>query len=310
MRLVFMGTPDFASRALEELLERGHEIAAVYTRAAKPGGRRGLELVPSPVQKLAQDRGLSVFTPRTLRDPAAAETFRSHDAALGVVVAYGLILPRAILEAPLFGCVNLHASLLPRWRGAAPIHRAVMAGDARTGAYVMKLDEGLDTGPVAEPPVSIDIGENDTTGDIHDRLAERGARLLADCVGRLAEGDLSFAPQADAGVCYAQKIEKSERRVDWSRPAREVHDHIRGLSPFPGALAAFGSGEKAEPVKVLRSVLAAGSGAPGEALDDRLTIACGEGAVRLTELQRAGRGALPADAFLRGFPAPAGSFVR
>lgn len=310
MRLVFMGTPDFATASLSEVLARGHDVAAVYTRAPKPGGRRGLETVPSPVHALALRHGLLVRTPTSLRNAEAHEQFQALAADVAVVVAYGLILPREILAAPAQGCLNLHASLLPRWRGAAPIHRAVMAGDSRTGVYVMQMEEGLDTGPVVEPARILDIGPDETTGDLHDRLAAAGASALSAALDSLEVGALRFTPQSDEGVCYARKIEKSERPIDWTRPAREVHDHIRGLSPFPGAIFSIDLGQGLEQVKVLRSHLAAGAGEPGTTIDDRLTVACGEGAVRLVELQRPGRGRLDAASFLRGVKVEAGVRLR
>jgi methionyl-tRNA formyltransferase len=310
MRLVFMGTPAFAAVALAEVLAQGHEVVAVYTRAPKPGGRRGLEAVPSPVHALAAEKGLPLFTPVGLRSEEAQAEFRSHAADAAVVVAYGLLLPRPILDAPLRGCLNVHASLLPRWRGAAPIHRAIMAGDRRTGVYVMRMDEGLDTGPVVEPPRSVPIGENETTGEVHDRLAAAGAAALCDALDRLSRGALVFTPQPAEGVLYAPKIDKAERPIDWSRPAAVVHDHIRGLSPFPGATFEAAVGGRTEIVKALRSRLAGGGGEPGAVLDDELTIACGEGAVRLLELQRAGRGRLDARSFQRGARIPAGARLR
>lgn len=309
MRVVFMGTPDFAAPALERIVERGHEIIAVYTRAPKPAGRRGLMEVPSAVHATAARLGLPVLTPSTLRKPEAADIFRSHQADVAVVAAYGLLLPLPILEAPLYGCVNLHASLLPRWRGAAPIHRAVMAGDARTGVTLMRMEEGLDTGP-AGPNEQIDIGENDTTGDVHDRLAGLAAALVARALPELERGELVFTPQPDEGVTYARKIDKSECPIDWSRPAKAVHDHIRGLSPFPGAYFEVDLGRGPERIKVLESRLAEGEGPPGVALDDRLTIACGSGAVRLSSLQRAGKQRMSAEVFLRGASLPAGAIVR
>ncbi|MEP9352698.1 methionyl-tRNA formyltransferase [Xanthobacter sp. KR7-65] len=304
MRIVFMGTPDFAVPTLSEIVGRGHEVVAVYTRAPAPAGRRGLDLTPSPVQAVAERFGLPVFTPKSLKGEAAADAFRAHDADVAVVVAYGLILPQAILDGPRLGCLNLHGSLLPRWRGAAPIQRAIMAGDRETGVAVMRMEAGLDTGPVGLVE-RIPIGPDMTAGELHDRMMVLGADLMARALAALERGGLAFTPQPEAGVAYAAKIEKAETRIDWSRPASEVHDRIRGLSPFPGAWFPFGPDEAR--VKVLRSRLAEGSGAPGEALDDRLTIACGSGAVRLTELQKAGKQAVAADAFLRGNAVPAGS---
>ena len=297
MRIVFMGTPDFAVPTLSEIVGRGHEVLAVYTRAPAPAGRRGLDLVPSPVHKVAESFGLPVLTPKSLRDPAAADIFRSHEAEVAVVVAYGMILPPDILAMPELGCLNLHGSLLPRWRGAAPIQRAIMAGDAETGICVMQMEAGLDTGPVGLVE-RMPIGRDTTAGELHDAMSMLGADLMGRALAALGRGGLAFTPQPEAGVTYAAKIDKDETRIDWSRPAREVHDHIRGLSPFPGAW--FALGPEAARVKVLRCTRGEGSGAPGTVLDDALTIACGEGAVRLVELQKAGGKPMPAAAFLNG----------
>ena len=295
LRLIFMGTPDFALPALTELVERGYDIAAVYTRAPKPAGRRGLDLQPTPVEQEARRLTLPVLTPTTLKTPEAQTTFRAHGADAAVVVAYGLLLPKPILDATPLGCFNIHASLLPRWRGAAPINRAIMAGDAESGVTIMRMDEGLDTGPTAMAD-RIPIDADMTAGELHDALARIGAMLMPRALGALERGTIEFKPQGEAGVTYADKISKNETRIDWSRPGKPVHDHIRGLSPFPGAWFEAESTR----VKVLRSTLAQGSGAPGTVLDDQLTVACGEGAVRLLELQRAGRQAMKAEEFLRG----------
>jgi len=304
MRIVFMGTPDFAVPTLSEIVGRGHDVAAVYTRAPAPAGRRGLDLTPSPVHQVAERFGLKVLTPRSLRGEEAAAEFRGHGADVAVVVAYGLILPPAILQAPALGCLNLHGSLLPRWRGAAPIQRAIMAGDRETGVAVMQMEAGLDTGPVGLVE-RIPIGPDMTAGDLHDRMMVLGADLMARALAALERGGLGFTPQPEEGVVYAAKIEKGETRIDWSQPASAVHDRIRGLSPFPGAWFPLGPDEAR--VKVLRSTRAEGTGAPGEALDDRLTIACGSGAVRLLELQKAGKQPMGADAFLRGNSVPSGT---
>jgi len=307
LRLIFMGTPDFAVPTLAEIVGRGHDLAAVYTRAPKPAGRRGLELQPTPVEREARRFGLEVLTPATLRTPEAQQAFRAHKADAAVVVAYGLILPKPILDAVPLGCFNLHASLLPRWRGAAPIHRAIMAGDAETGAMVMKMEEGLDTGPVAMAE-RLTIAPDATTGDLHDELARRGAGLMVQALSALERGTLTLTPQPECGVEYAAKISKDETRIDWSKPWCEVHDHIRGLSPFPGAWFELpDEGGRPVRVKVLRSTKGEGRGTPGTVLDDALTIACSDSAVRIVELQRAGGKAMAADEFLRGTPLAAGT---
>jgi methionyl-tRNA formyltransferase len=294
MRLIFMGTPDFAVPALIEIVGRGHEVAAVYTRAPKPAGR-GMELQPTPVEREARRFGIPVLTPKTLRTDEALAEFRAHKADAAVVVAYGLILPVPILEAVPLGCLNLHASLLPRWRGAAPINRAIMAGDAESGVCVMRMAEGLDTGPVALRE-AIPIAPDMTAGELHDALASLGARMMPVALGALERGTLQLTPQPEEGVTYAAKIDKSETRIDWAKPWKAVHDHCRGLSPFPGAWFEL-AGQR---IKVLRTTKGEGSGAPGAVLDDRLTIACGEGAVRLLDVQRAGKQPMQAGDFLRG----------
>jgi methionyl-tRNA formyltransferase len=306
LRLIFMGTPDFAVPALVELVEHGHEVAAVYTRAPKPAGR-GMAQQPSAVEREARRLGLPVLTPKTLRTDEAAAEFRAHKADAAIVVAYGLILPRPILEAAPLGCFNLHASLLPRWRGAAPINRAIMAGDATSGVMVMKMEEGLDTGPIAlaqRVPIAPDM----TAGELHDALAPLGADLMVRALVALERGTLRFTPQAADGVTYAAKIDKGETRIDWTKPWKEVHDHCRGLSPFPGAWFEL-PGQSAR-IKVLRTTQGEGSGAPGTVLDDRLTIACGDGAVRLLEIQRAGKQPMKAEDFLRGTPVAPGTMLR
>jgi methionyl-tRNA formyltransferase len=298
LRLVFFGTPAFAVPTLTEIVGQGHEVAAVYTQPPRAAGR-GLGARKSPVHIAAEQFGLKVETPLRLKTPGEAERFAALHAELGVVVAYGQILPRSFLEAPVHGALNLHASLLPRWRGAAPIERAIMAGDTETGIMVMRMEAGLDTGPVAMAE-RVAIGPDATAGEIAERLSHLGADLMVRAVAALSRGVLHFTPQAEEGVTYARKIEKGETRIDWSQPARVVHDHIRGLSPDPGAWFEADLGKGAERVKVLRSTLAEGSGAPGMLLDDALAIACGSGAVRLVELQRAGRQPLKAAEFLRG----------
>ncbi len=303
MRLIFMGTPDFAVPALIELAARGHEIVAVYTRAAKPAGR-GMDLQPSPVEREAQRLGLAVHAPKTLKDDAAVEIFRAHKADAAVVLAYGLILPKLVLEAPRLGCFNVHASLLPRWRGAAPINRAIMAGDAETGVTIMKMDEGLDTGAMAMAERT-PIGADMTAGELHDALSRLGADLMLRALAAAERGSLTLTPQPQAGVTYAEKISKNETRIDWAKPWKQVHDHIRGLAPFPGAWFEL-DGVR---VKALRSTKAEGSGKAGTVLDDRLTVACGNGAVRLALVQRAGKQPMSADEFLRGTPVRAGTSV-
>ncbi len=304
LRLIFMGTPDFAVPTLLALVAAGHDVAAVYTRAAKPGGRRGLELVPSPVEREATKLGIPVLTPASLKTLDAQAQFAAFNADAAVVVAYGIILPKAVLAAPRLGCFNVHASLLPRWRGAAPINRAIMAGDRDSGVTIMQMDEGLDTGAM----VLIDrlpIGADMTAGDLHDALAALGADAMPRALAAAERGTLIATPQPEAGVIYAAKISKDETRIDWAKPAAQVHDHIRGLSPFPGAWFELGGAR----VKVLRSTRGDGSGAPGTTLDDRLTLACGDGAVRLVQIQRAGAKAMMADEFLRGTPVARGTVV-
>src|SRR5712691_5847443 len=303
LRLVFMGTPDFAVPTFAAIVGHGHDVGAVYTRAPQPAGR-GMELRPSPVEREARRLRIPVLTPKSLRPPEAQEAFRAHRADAAVVVAYGLILPKPILDAPPLGCFNLHASALPRWRGAAPINRAIMAGDCETAVVVMKMAEGLDTGPMAMAE-RIAIGPDMTAGELHDELARLGADLMVRALGAMERGSLQLTPQPEAGVTYAAKIEKDETRIDWRRPGKAVHDHIRGLSPFPGAWCEIAGAR----VKVLRSTKVAGAGAPGTVLDDRLTIGCGDGAVRIVELQRAGKQAMKADEFLRGVPLAAGTVL-
>jgi methionyl-tRNA formyltransferase len=307
LRLIFMGTPEFAVPTLLEIVGRGHEIAAVYTRAPKPAGR-GMDLQPTPIEREARRFGLEVLTPSTLRTAEAAAAFRAHGADAAVVVAYGLILPPAVLAAVLLGCFNLHASLLPRWRGAAPINRAIMAGDRETGVMVMKMDAGLDTGPIAMAQ-RVPIGPDMTAGELHDVLAPLGADLMVRALGGLERGALTFTPQGAASVTYAPKIDKAETRIDWTRPWPAVHDHCRGLSPSPGAWFEVAAGAP-QRVKVLRTTRGEGSGAPGTVLDDRLTIACGEGAVRILELQRAGAKPMKAEEFLHGARLNPGARVR
>ena len=305
LRVVFMGTPDFAVPTLSEIIGQGHEVVAVYTRAPAAAGR-GMTLKPSPVHRLADGFGLPVLTPPTLRTAEAAEAFRDHAADVAVVVAYGMILPKAILEAPPLGCLNLHASLLPRWRGAAPIQRAILAGDTETGVAVMRMEEGLDTGPVGMME-RVAIGPDMNAGELHDRLMTLGADLMVRALAALSRGALSFTPQPEEGVTYARKITNEEALIGWQRPARAVHDLVRGLAPVPGAFFTADLGRGPERVRVLRTALAAASGPAGALLDPEGTVACGEGAVRLVQVQPAGKPAMPAGDFLRGRRLAAGA---
>jgi methionyl-tRNA formyltransferase len=308
LRLVFMGTPDFAVPTLLELAAHGHEIAAVYTRAPKPAGR-GMREQVTPVEREARRLGLAVLSPKTLRTPEAAVAFRAHRADAAVVVAYGLILPQAILDGTRLGCFNLHASLLPRWRGAAPINRAIMAGDTASGVMVMKMDAGLDTGDVAMAE-RVAVADTMTASDLHDALAKVGAALMVRAIEALERGELKLTPQSDDGVTYAAKIEKDEARIDWTKPACEVLRHCHGLSPFPGAWSEVELDGQPVRLKILRCELAPGRGAPGEVLDGTLTVACGDGAIRIRELQRAGKQPMTADVFLRGTRLAVGSRLR
>jgi methionyl-tRNA formyltransferase len=300
LRLIFMGTPDFAVPCLSELLVEGHDVAAVYSQPPRKAGR-GMSEKPSPVHAFAAEAGLPVLTPRNFRSAKAQEQFVALDADVAVVVAYGLILPRAVLEAPRCGCLNIHASLLPRWRGAAPIQRAIMAGDAETGVMIMRMEEGLDTGPICmseRVPISPDV----TAGELHNELATRGAKLIASALRLLETEGLECAPQSGQGVTYAAKISNEETRIDWTQPAAEVHNRIRALSPYPGAWFEALLAGRPERVKALRSVLVPGRGEPGQVIDGMLTVACGQGAIQLTQLQRAGRKPMASAEFLRGFP--------
>src|SRR5581483_9929685 len=299
-----MGTPDFAVPTLAEIAA-SHDVVAVYTREPQPAGR-GLALKPSPVAEQAGRLKLPVFTPKSLKGADAAETVRAHGADAAVVVAYGLILPKAILDVFTLGCFNVHASLLPRWRGAAPIHRAVMAGDRESGVTIMQMDEGLDTGAIAMAQ-RVPIVADATTGDLHDALARLGADLMLRALAALERGQLQFAPQPNDGVAYAAKVDKNETRIDWKKPSQDVHNHCRGLSPFPGAWCEIAGGGR---IKVLRTSMGDGVGEPGRVLDDRLTIACGTGAVRLVELQRGGGKPMKAEEFLRGLPIARGAALQ
>lgn len=310
LRIIFMGTPDYATPTLEALQATGHEIVAAYSQPPRPAGRRGLEVLPSPVHLTAERLGIPVFTPKSLRSEDEQAAFRALGADAAVVVAYGLILPKPILDAPRLGAWNGHASLLPRWRGAAPIQRAIMAGDTETGVMIMKMDIGLDTGPVALTEKTA-ISETVTAGELHDRLSALTAKLMVEAMARLERGDLPVTPQSEEGVTYAAKIAKAETRVDFHRPAAEVRDHVRGLAPLPGAWFELESHGRPERVKLLAAgVEAAPSVAPpGTVLDDRLLIACGENAVRLLALQKAGGKPLPAEEFLRGTQVAPGSVI-
>jgi len=305
LRLVFMGTPDFAVPTFAAIVGHGHDVAAVYTRAPQPAGR-GMELRPSPMEREARRFGIPVLTPKTLRSPEAQDAFRAHQADAAVVVAYGLILPKPILDAPRLCCLNLHASDLPRWRGAAPINRAIMAGDSKTAVMVMRMEEGLDTGPIARARHP-SIGPDMTAGELHDDLARRGADMMVRALGCLERDTLRFKRQSETGITYAAKIDKNETRIDWTRPWKVVHDHCRGLSPYLGAWFELpGSGAPAR-IKVLRTTRGEGTATPGTVIDDKVTVACGDGAVRILELQRAGRQPMKAQEFLRGTPLVAGT---
>ncbi len=300
LRVVFMGTPEFAVPTLAEILGAGHEVVAVYSQPPRPAGR-GLEQTRSAVHGFADASGLPVLTPTSLKSTLAHAAFLSHAADVAVVVAYGLLLPKPILDAPRFGCLNLHGSKLPRWRGAAPMQRAIMAGDTETAVMVMRMEAGLDTGPVClaeQIPIAADM----RAGELHDIMATQGAGLMVRALAALERGSLTLSPQPAEGVTYARKIDKAETRIDFARSAREVHNHIRGLSPFPGAWLTLGSGQTAERIKVLQSAVGEGVGAPGSVIDPTGVVACGSGAIRLIELQRAGKRPMPVSDFLRGRP--------
>ena len=301
MRIIFMGSPDFAVPTLQALVDAAHEVVCVYTQPPRPGGRRGKELTPTPVHQRASDLGIEVRHPKSLKSAEEQAAFAALEADVAVVAAYGLILPQAVLDAPVNGCLNVHASILPRWRGAAPIHRAVMAGDNVTGVTIMQMEAGLDTGPMlamARTPI-----ETKTTGELTEELAELGAQLM---VGTLRDLKIHVPiAQDDADASYAAKIDKAEARIDWDRPAQEVVRHVHGLSPFPGAWFDL-AGQR---VKLLRAEEAEGTGNAGEVLDDRLAIACRDGAIRPIELQRAGKPKMDLDTFLRGNAVAEGSIL-
>jgi methionyl-tRNA formyltransferase len=307
MRIAFLGTPDFAVACLAELVASGHEIAAVYSQPPAPRGR-GQELKPSPVHAFAEGLGLPVRTPVSMKAPEEIAAFQALDLDAAVVVAFGQILVKDVLEAPRLGCFNLHASLLPRWRGAAPIQRAIMAGDPVTGVQVMRMSEGLDEGPVLLSE-SVRIDALDTVASLHDRLAAVGARILPVALAAIERGGAVETPQSEEGVTYARKIKPAEARIDWTRPAAEVDRHIRGLSPFPGAWFEAPSDKGPVRVKALLSKVEDASGAPGTVLDDALLIACGEGSVRLLKAQREGKGVQEAEVFVRGFPLAIGTVL-
>jgi methionyl-tRNA formyltransferase len=294
LRLAFMGTPDFAVPTLAELIAQGHDIAAVYSQPPRPKGR-GMALEPGPVHKFAESAKLPVRTPLSLKDEEEQAAFAALELDAAIVVAYGLLLPKPILEAPMLGCFNLHGSLLPRWRGAAPIQRAVMAGDAETGVMVMRMDEGLDTGPVLMAE-RVRVGRK-TSGELSAELSRLGADLMVRALGALERGGIAPQPQPEEGVTYAKKISKEEARIDWRRSAHEIDCHIRGLSPFPGAFTQAND----ERLKILYAEPANGSGKPGTLLDDELTVACGDGALRLIKVQRAGKSVMSAEELLKGF---------
>ncbi|MEF0940151.1 methionyl-tRNA formyltransferase [Rhizobium sp. BR 362] len=308
LSIIFMGTPEFSVPTLRLLVEAGHRIRAVYTQPPRPGGRRGLDLQKSPVHQAAELLGLPVFTPVNFKDAEECQRFRELDAQVAVVVAYGLLLPEAILTGTRFGCYNGHASLLPRWRGAAPIQRAIMAGDKKTGMMVMKMDKGLDTGPVALTR-EVEIGDTMTAGELHDKLMLVGAKAIVEAMNKLEHDELPLSEQSAEGVVYAAKIDKGETRIDFSKSAADVHNHIRGLSPFPGAWFEAEIAGRAERIKVLGSELADGQGAAGEVLTGDLVVACGTGAIRLTNLQKAGGKPLAAADFLRGTPIAPGTIL-
>lgn len=305
MRIVYMGTPAFAVPTLMEIAGQGLDVVAAYTQPPRKAGR-GMAEQPTPVHEAAQALGIEVRHPPTLRDADTVAALAALEPDVAVVAAYGLILPEAVLSVPVHGCYNVHASLLPRWRGAAPIARAVMAGDAATGVAIMKMEKGLDTGPVAMME-SVPIGPADTAGELTERLSRLGADLMVRALGGLQRGALDLTPQPDEGITYAKKIDKAEAAIDWTKSADAVRNHIHGLNPMPGAHGTLAIAEAPERVKVLRAEAVPGEGEPGTVLDDALTVACGEGAVRLLEVQRAGKGPMAAEAFLRGARIGAGA---
>ena len=305
LKVIFMGTPDFAATCLAAIHAAGHELVAVYSRAPAPSGR-GMKLTPSPVHKLANDLNLSVLTPHNFKQQDEVDALYAFKSDVIVVVAYGLLLPKAVLDCPRHGCLNVHASLLPRWRGAAPIQRAIMHGDQESGIGIMLMEEGLDTGPIAleaRCPITPDM----TAGQLHDRLAGLGANLIVKALANLETDTLTYTPQQSEGIVYAKKISNDDSRIDWSHPAQSVHDLIRGLSPFPGAFALFDFGKGPERVKILHARIVEKSGEAGQVLDAQLSIACASGAVQLLRLQKAGSKAMTGEEFLRGHMILAGA---
>ncbi len=308
LRIIFMGTPDFSVPTLRALHDAGHKIVACYSQPPRPSGRRGLETIASPVHRAAEELGAPVHTPLNFKDEGERKVFTEYQADVAVVVAYGLLLPQTILDAPRFGCFNGHASLLPRWRGAAPLQRAIMAGDKETGIMVMKMEAGLDAGPVAMTHKTT-IGPDMTAGALHDALAEAGANLMVEAMAALEQGELKLTPQIEEGVEYARKIFKAETRINWDQPAEVLRNHIMGLSPFPGAWCEMELGGNLQRVKILAASASSKTGEPGEVLDDDLTIACADGAVELLSLQKAGSKAMAKEEFLRGNFAPPGTVL-
>ncbi|MES0880392.1 methionyl-tRNA formyltransferase [Roseibium sp. SCP14] len=309
LRVVFMGTPEFSVPTLMEIVGQGHDVVACYSQPPRPAGR-GMDLKKSPVHEAAESFGIPVFTPKSLKGETEQAEFAALQADVAVVVAYGLLLPSEVLAAPQFGCLNLHASMLPRWRGAAPINRAIMAGDKETAVQVMRMEEGLDTGPVCMSE-TVAIGKNMTAGELHDRLSGLGGDLMVRALAALSRGALGEQAQAEEGVTYAAKLSKQETRIDWSNPAADIHNHIRGLSPFPGAWCEMTLGGKSERVKILRSAVVEGEGAPGTVLksDEAPVVACASGAIRLDQVQRAGKKPMSGADFLRGAALSDGSVL-
>ena len=302
-RIAYMGTPDFSVEALAALIEAGHDVACVYTQPPRPAGR-GKKDRPSPVHAFAAERGIEVRHPVSLRDETEQAAFAALNLDVAVVAAYGLILPKSFLEAPRHGCLNIHASLLPRWRGAAPIQRAILAGDRISGVTIMRMDKGLDTGPMLMKE-SVAIGPKTNAGDLHDDLAAMGARMIVEALAKLEAGKIEKTPQPDEGVTYAAKIYKVETRIDWTRPATGIERQLRAFAPAPGAWFEL-AGER---IRALAGTVTDQRGTPGATLDDILTVACGEGAIRLDVVQRAGKGAMEAAAFLRGRAVPTGTVL-